>query len=350
MLAIFLIFLLVVLYKSKFQVKGTSDYLNIENTTSVKGIFILIVFFSHFNGYVKLNGAFDDIYKSIFSIIGQAMVAMFMFYSGYGIMESAKKKGDSYVSQIPFKRILATLFRFDCAVILFLIIGLVLSEPMTVKQVLLSFIGWESIGNSNWYIFVILVLYLLAYISFKICKTKKLLISAFFMAAATVALMLVTVAFNIKPLYWYDTVLCFVVGMFYSLWKEHIVKIINHNIIIWSIVLIFSFGAFYISRRIGSVFHIPANIFFTIGFVVLTMRVTFNNKILNWCGKHLFEIYILQRIPMIILKEVGVAQFNIFVYFVLSLMVTVALAPVFKYLTDKFWNFISGFKVIKKAK
>lgn len=341
MLAVFVVYLIVVIYKSKFEIKGTADYLAIENTNCVKGIFILMVFLSHFNGYIDLAGKFDGIYQKIIGIIGQAMVIMFMFYSGYGIMESIKKKGDSYISGIPIKRILVTLFRFDCAIILYFILGLITSRTMTVKNVLLSLIGWDSIGNSNWYIFVILLLYLLTYISFKICKVKNLLLSAFLTSALTLAIIGITVVFDIKPAYWYDTALCFAIGLFYSLWKDYIVKIINHNIVTWIGVVLVSFAIFYVSRMLGGVFHLLANFCFTVGFVSLTMRVTFNNKILKWCGEHLFEIYILQRIPMIIFKTFTSIPSNIYVYFILCAMITVVLTFGFKYITDLIWSKIT---------
>ena len=41
--------------------------------------------------------------------MGQLVVVMFLFYSGYGIGESYKKKGVNYVQQMPVHRILTTL-------------------------------------------------------------------------------------------------------------------------------------------------------------------------------------------------------------------------------------------------
>lgn len=105
------------------------------------------------------------------------MVAPFLFYSGYGVMESIKRKGTAYVVGIPKKRVLRALFNFDCAVVLYLVLGLVLGSSFTFKQVALSHIGWDSLGNSNWYIFTVLVLYVLTYIAFVILPTKSPYIS-----------------------------------------------------------------------------------------------------------------------------------------------------------------------------
>lgn len=43
---------------------------------------------------------------------------VFLFYSGYGIMESIKNKGEKYISTVPKKRILNVLVNFDIAVLI----------------------------------------------------------------------------------------------------------------------------------------------------------------------------------------------------------------------------------------
>ena len=138
--------------KINFSSKINEDYLSINNTQAIKGIFILLVFFSHFNSYVSFENGMDIFYEKIISVFGQTMVTLFLFYSGYGVVESIKKKGLPYINQIPYKRVLVTLLKFDVAVVLFLIAGLALREEMLFSQIVLSFFAWDSIGNSNWYI------------------------------------------------------------------------------------------------------------------------------------------------------------------------------------------------------
>jgi len=88
----------------------------------------------------------------------QLVVCMFLFYSGYGIMESFKIK-ENYVNQLPKNRIFKTLFNFDFAVLIYMLLYVFFQhKEIGLKKVLLSFIGWESFGNSNWYIFSIFVL------------------------------------------------------------------------------------------------------------------------------------------------------------------------------------------------
>lgn len=161
MIVLIAVFIAVCLYGIQLKpANGESyitDYMSVDKTMAVKGIFIIIVFFSHFNSYVDYTSVADVAYLEAFSKIGQRMVTLFMFYSGYGVMESIKKKQMSYVKKIPVQRFLGTLFRFDIAIVFFLILYLARNLKVTAKQVILSFVGWDSVGNSNWYIFAILV-------------------------------------------------------------------------------------------------------------------------------------------------------------------------------------------------
>lgn len=146
-----------------------------EQCNRIKGFFIVVVFCRHIAPYLADAGydfslLGDNLFCLIDGRIGQLLVVMFLFYSGYGVMESIKKKGSAYVDCIPKRRLLTTLANFDVAILLFLLVNLCLGIHYDMQVILLSFIGWESVGNSNWYIFVILCCYLSTYITFKVTR------------------------------------------------------------------------------------------------------------------------------------------------------------------------------------
>ena len=153
-------------------------YISKEQCNCIKGFFIVVVFCRHIAPYLVDAGYDfsifgDSLFRHIDGRIGQLLVAMFLFYSGYGVMESIKKKGSNYLDNIPKRRLMPTLANFDVAIVLFLIVDLCLGIHYDTKDVLLSFIGWKSVGNSNWYIFVILCCYLSTYITFKVINVLK---------------------------------------------------------------------------------------------------------------------------------------------------------------------------------
>ena len=298
-----------------------ADYLGRPQCEAIKGFFILMVFVSHFMQYVaEAGGNVINLY------IGQCMVAPFLFYSGYGVMESIKAKGIAYVHAMPRHRILTTLLNFDIAVFVFIILDVILGRSLTGKQVLLSVIGWDSVGNSAWYIFVVLVCYCITYLS-AICFRKFVGVGTLI---ACIAFMLV-LSF-VKPSYWYDTMLCFPVGMLYSERKAQIENICKRfywialGICVAVIcLLMFRFPGY---RVFGFAWNVKA-IVFTLAIVLFTMRFPVKFSALEWCGRHLFPLYIYQRIPMIIffaLDPKGFANWRMPVYLVCSLMVTIFIA------------------------
>ncbi len=350
MLILFLAYLLLCVFGVKFQFKNKADYLSVENTQAIKGIFILMVFFSHFNSYITLKeNTFNTVYQVLFSIIGQSMVAPFLFYSGYGVMESVKQKGMTYILKMPKNRILTTLFNFDLAIVLFYVLSLILGEEVALKQLLLSFIGWDSIGNSNWYIFVILILYLLTYVVFMLTEKRSFCLTLSLMMLFVCVLIFLSAYTQIKPSFWYDTMLCYVFGMGYSVYKENIEKILCRNMLIWASTIILLIVLYLIFINCGIVGEIVANLIFVATVIIFTMHITLKNRILVWCGKNLFELYILQRIPMITFKQLSVEKTSIGLYFVLCIVCTAVLAIGFKYLSKKLWESINGPKdVLKK--
>lgn len=175
-----LIFLfLLVVYGIRFdREKAYGSYLSRERTDSIKGIFILMVFFSHIKDYIvkagyEYSGQGDEVFQYFFSFIGQLMVVMFLFYSGYGVMESIRKKGEAYVVAMPRHRVAGTLINFDVAVLIFLVVDLLLGRDVVLSKIVLSFLAWDSLGNSNWYIFAILICYLLTCLVAKWCHTPN---------------------------------------------------------------------------------------------------------------------------------------------------------------------------------
>lgn len=144
------------LFRMKFSDKGTcfENFLDRSQTNAIKGVFILLVFLRHVLQYVQKSGyefdaPGDIVVVSLNMYLGQFIVVMFLFYSGYGVMEAIKNKGRGYVNSIPCNRILGTLLNFSVAVLCYVAIDYLLSIPVTPVQVLESLVGWESVGNSN---------------------------------------------------------------------------------------------------------------------------------------------------------------------------------------------------------
>lgn len=321
------------------QKSGFEDYMSPQKTGAIKGIFVVIVLLSHLRQYISLDGsALNQPYKDFMNFFGQLMVVMFLFYSGYGVLLGIMKK-DGYVKTIPAKRVLKVLIHFDIAVLLFWITGRLIGKDYSVKRLLLSFIGLEGVGNSIWFIFVIIVLYLITFAAFIFLK-KKVVIGTVITTVISFAALLAIREWKGSEYWWYDTIMCYPLGMWYALAKPYIDKIILPDFNKWFActaaagTLFFAMNSllpdFNNSRKI----FIPMALVFAAFVVLLSMRISVNNGVLRWFGKRVFGIYILQRIPMIILSRFGVND-SPFLFSVVCFALTIVLAEVFERAMDK---------------
>ena len=313
-----------ILYRARI-VSFHDGFLERDATESVKGIFIFIVLLSHARGYVlQGDGALDLLYASFFEHIGQLMVAMFLCYSGYGCYESFKKK-ENYLDGFLKKRVLKTLFNFDTALLLYVAVNLAFQIHFPVKSYLLCWIGWEDIGNSNWYIFAILVLYCTAWIGFTLEKKTGAALSIPVVSILSAAYICFMHGAG-KESWWYDTALCFPFGMMVSRFKDLLCRRIARPAegLAWLAAALVAFLAAYLT---GGVVYFICTCLFCLVILLVTARIRIVNEPLVWMGRHLFEIYILQRIPMIILSQLSVREPMLFT--ALSIAGTMALAAVF---------------------
>ena len=248
LIIIYILLLIFCVIGFRFYYSGyNNDYLSKNQCNAVKGFFIILVFLSHINQYILKSGyrpsSFsDDVYFHITSTVGQLMVVVFLFFSGYGIMESYKIRGSSYISTMPQKRILITLLNFDVAVLFFVLLNIILGKSMTLSQVLLSFIAWDSIGNSNWYIFCILLCYSVAYIALTITSNLNWAILLVFCLCV---IAMITLSF-FKGSWWYNTMLCFPLGMLFSQMKSKVDRFIPSRYIF---ILISLTSLFFVFRK-----------------------------------------------------------------------------------------------------
>ena len=138
-----------------------NTYLKCEQATVVNGAFVMLVFLRHFKQYI-LCESHDRIFWITEGILEQLIVTTFLFYSGYGILMSLIIKKD-YLQKLP-KRIMKVWLQFAIAVCLFLFLNIFTGNVYSIPTIIFSFTAWESVGNSNWYILAIMVLYFLFYI------------------------------------------------------------------------------------------------------------------------------------------------------------------------------------------
>lgn len=326
-------------------------------TTSINGVFVLLVMISHFYQYAGsyLTSDFDMLYKSARYILGQGVVATFLFFSGYGMMEQMQKKKRAYARRILLDRLPKVLLHFDIAIFLFFLMGLGFGHTETPMSMIKALLGWSklSVGNSNWFIFTTLCLYVIVFIAFFFYREKPLpcLLATTALTFGYVFLM-VHSENNISR--FYNTVFCFVIGMWFSYLKEPFYRFVRKHIACYLMAMVacvgIGVGAYILCRGKDTTFyHLLYNLYalaIAFFFVLLAEKFSFGNPILLWLGKHTFPVYILQRIPYILFKEWGLLEFNLPLYFIACVVCTL----LFAYLFNRFTEWLDGLIWKKKAK
>lgn len=329
---------LLTLYRLRFSGRGFNvDYLSKEKTDSIKGIFILMIVITHSLGYInassyQFNQFGDGLSMRFLSHLGQLVVVMFLFYSGYGVGESYKRKGSEYVKNIPRHRLLTTLLNFDVAIVSFILLWLALGVTFPMKQYLLSFTAWDEVGNSNWYIFVILCCYLFTYIALRL----PLQHGAYQVAILFLLCLCLIVVLSIcnKGRWWYDTVLSYPAGFLFSTYKSSFERLFFKSYwVILGVLAVAFIGIYYGPSDRFCFSHNVLSIIFAFIIVMVTMKASIGNPLLQWVGQHLFPIYIYMRLPMIFMDKATpqLIATQPAVFILVSLAITLVIAHCYRW-------------------
>ena len=320
--------------KPQFVKQGiNASFLSKEQTTPIKGLFVILVFFRHFRGYVDMDhGVLNHLFVMLDSRSSQLIVTMFFFYSGYGIFEQLKRNGEEYSKNFVQHRIIPTYVNFAGCVLIYFLICTIKGLSFSAREIVLSFLGWnDDFGNSNWFMFVTFGMYLLFYLSFVI-QCKKTMLNPILFNVLTMAF--IVFLFMYKKHYWYNTILCFNLGMWYSYFRENVEAFLStsKNYLIVLAISLFAFiVAFFLIETQSPLFIIKA-LLFSLSFVLIQMKFSFGkSRILSRLGKHVFSVYMLQRIPFMLLTELNLNR-NIYLFFIITLFLTMLISMVYDYI------------------
>lgn len=319
-------------------------YMTRTRTAMVNGFFIWLVFISHMSGYDYRLPLVDIVVFIRVAMLGQCIVASFFFYSGFGMMSSLCNKGKSYALTLLTRRFPMVLLHFFIAVLCFYVVGVLLGKEYEPHNVLLSLIGWESIGNSNWFIVVSLISYLIIALAASVVPGNRFWMAIPLTAVALIALIPVLMQ---KGGYWVDSYLCIPAGMCFYFVRPKVdawlqtwrIPILIPSIFIcltgWVIYRYISVsglecGGATMCKCLTYLIDNVGCILFVIGLTYAASCVSFKNQVspfLVWSGGvALFYLYIFQRIPMLVCARYDWLCDYGFVYQLVCFLVTVSIA------------------------
>lgn len=318
--------LLLALYKCKplFNKGFYEDYSSRDQSRAINGICIMLILLSHTFAKVSPNDVFDRLYEPVRIFLGQFVVVPFLFYSGYGMMESLTKK-EGYLKSFPIKRFLKIVLQFSIITVVYIAMHLLLQSNYSIPYMLLSFTGLTSIGNGGWFIFSTFFFYAAIILWFNIFKNNKILATVA-VTASFVVLMLVEIFLDF-PTYYYNIVIFFAVGMFYSLLKSPFDRIVMKNNFVWAAIFVVSLLGFCFLKKgmsLSPLFYPLWCGFGMLAILCLTMKVKIQNKALVWFGTTTFFNFTLQGIPQIIFTRYLNNNYLIYVFVIVTALLLTA--------------------------
>ena len=237
-----------------------------------------------------------------FTDMGFLLVALFFFYSGYGLYQSLKTKKNSL--QFFFaKRYTPLIFAYFATLPFFIL----LMKIYKVRGIHPLF--WSP---HSWYIFAILYFYLVFWLGFRFFKNENTAI--LICTLGTVAWILICIIMDLG-LWWHNTCHLFVIGIVFSKYEKKILSALRKIffILIPPCVILTAAGLL-MSRYIGLIMmlgYMMSSVTFVLLIILISMKVKIGNPVLIFYGKMTLELYLAHGIFSELFSRNVIAEYAI---------------------------------------
>lgn len=325
--------LIAIFFLISLRKRSDDGFMDKQSSNVIKGFFIFLIVFSHVLNQFPYQGFLSVPLNYFRSILGQLIVSMFFFISGFGIILSIKKKGKMYSRSLVTNRLLRIVLYTIFLLIPFYIYSAVIGNKSGIFDYLLSFIGLKSFGNETWFILAILVCYAACSVVFFF--NYKNLIVPIILTSSIILIYIIVMLVTKQPSCTWDTIVCFPFGMFAGIYYDNIKSILSKKralfLLIISIVIVplLQYGIYAINLKqkilvLRIIEMLLANAFFCLFFVCLTRIFVLKSHVLGFCGKASYAFFLMHRLIICIFSEVVHLQnstLNYFVVFTLSIAI-----------------------------
>lgn len=323
--------LFVILFQSKVYLhEPNADYLGKTNSHSIRAICSWGVVMCHVSNTVDCG-----IYFLPLQAMGFLMVAMFFFFSGYGLMYSLNHK-NNYMQTFYKKRSVEFLIPYMISLLTYVLYYAIFWGEMDFSRLLTQFIDGNPVVRYSWFIFVLLQLYIIFWFSFGLIRNRKISYPVFYGLC-------LAMAGNIFMPYWSPAIIAFIMGSFFAHKKKKVDKLaMKYSGILLSLSFVaFAVLTFFYIRR-GDADTIVFKFFLSFAFVMLIVsaltRIQLDNAILRYLGKISYEVYLYHGLITIILNQIPTVFQNPMLYIVLVIPLTFVTATVMYHLRILLFN------------
>ena len=296
------------------------NFLDLNNTMSLKGVAILLVVFCHLGGKYGIR---------ILTPLGGTGVAIFLIVSGYGLHQSYEKNG---LKGFWVKKVIKVIMPY----ILIQTFVTIVTLQLTTKTVLLDILLIKPTHPLGWYLNYLMMWYLIFYFAFitKVKEKYKIYV------IIIISFLLFFVLGEIRA----EQSLSFLCGILLSYHKEKNYKPTWKNSIIF-LLIGFTFLLFKQMTYVRELPQMALNVVqllikFPLGFgiILLSYKIKdyLNHNIFNFLGGISFEIYLIHGYTITMLQKL--TFINITLFITLTLVLSIIFKKVIDLINIKFIN------------
>ncbi len=269
------------------------DFHSLKQTQSWKGIAAIAIVLDHI--WFSTNSIWlKPFYLSAFLVVG-----LFFYLSGYGLIKSQPK--ETSVFQITMvRRLLSIIIPVLIANALFVCTLIIAGSTYTLPEALFSIVnifGGDRINSAVWFIFNLVFLYVLYFISFRLFNKETAVLCLLGMTCVMTALFVI---FTPNQYNLFGMNFCFVVGIIVGYFEHRIFAFIKKkpikSVLIslgFFLLFLLLYQYFYENIVIGKViFRNLSAIWFSLFVVIFGLLIKLQNKSTLFWGKISFELFL----------------------------------------------------------
>lgn len=291
-----ILFIVLLFIGCKFYKKGewNDEYLSLKQTQIIKGFCAVGIILHHCSqrtaaSWLKSKYIIHGL--DFFVDIGYLFVALFLFFSGYGLYKSYKQKQD-YFRDYFSKRILPILIAY-------------------LTTSLIYYLYKQVSSTYTWYIVAILVCYILFYFAFKYIKKEFI---SYLIVLLGITIYSIICDFFMLGGWWYNTIGIFFIGLVFAKYEKNIINVIKKVYLPSLLVAIIAtivcryYGRYYENELYSIVkestyfwhslyvilYRFAAGVCFTLLIILISLKCKFNSKVLEFYGNISLEFYLIQ--------------------------------------------------------
>ena len=253
------------------------------------------------NGHLFMYGGYKgDLTK--FMNLGAQCVALFFFFSGYGLIYNYKKKGSIYLDNFFNSRLVKLIIPLIVAYVITLPVFKILKGDIDWEEVITTAIWGGPYLRYSWYVSEILVVYIVFYITMKFkCGIKQKLC----ILSGIILMMIATLIYYKQPLWYAISLPGVIMGLWFQYYEDKLSLILSAKRSMFFILIAAALwgvlwqwnsiraGMFMQYRfEVGAKFL--SNMLFVVIIIGLTSRLNFTPQILLYLNR--FTRYTYYRI------------------------------------------------------